>query len=466
MNKKELLAFLLIAAVFTLVEAKGLFVISPGDEDVYFYMAKSVSEGQVPYRDFFYAHPPLHLLALALVIRIFGASFVTLKSATLLALLTASFFLFKSSLEWMKAKFENKNSLLVSSIAIVLFLFSFEVMFKATFSLGIEMSVMLVMISFYLIITNKFFLGGLFGGLAGLTRIYAIVPIFAIFAFILVKKIHQGKIKDFLHAASGFFITFVLVILILIMLFGSRFTDSVFKYHLLKIKLPNQRLHVYKNILQENWVIIAAFLSSIFMRNKKKFQLLYFVAFSYMLFFVSLNVPAEFYFIMVFPFMAIIGAYSIVSMISKINAKFVKYTIFAIISAIFLWNTAADIMFLEKFAFMKFQPLSEMINDLSLSGSNGPIFGDDGTVSMLAFLTGRKIALNFIDSNEMRFTSGLSNFYVFKDQLDSVNLSFIIFRKGWGISQIRQFRDYAERRCVPEKEYTDLVEGKFLLYKC
>ena len=350
LDKKEFLAFLTVAFIFALVEARGLVNIAPGDENVYFYMAKSVSEGQLPYRDFFYAHPPLHVLILALVIKIFGANFLALKTAALLTLLTASFFLFKAAVVLLKDKFNDCNHLLISITAVALFLFSFEVMFKATFSLGIELSIMLVMISFYLMLANKFFLFGIFAGLAGLARIYALAPVFAIFIFILIKKINQKKIKDFLHAAFGFIITFVLVISVLIMLFGSKFIEPVFMYHLLKIRLPNQGFQVYKNVLQENWLIIAAFLSSVFVKNKKQFQLLYFIIFLCLIFLLSLNVPAEFYFTAAFPFMSIIGAYSIVDIIRKLRLpKAVKYAVIIIISSIFLWNTLTDAIFLEKF---------------------------------------------------------------------------------------------------------------------
>ena len=49
----------LIFLVFSAIALKGLFVAQPGDENVYYYMGKMVSEVYVPYRDFFYAHPPL-----------------------------------------------------------------------------------------------------------------------------------------------------------------------------------------------------------------------------------------------------------------------------------------------------------------------------------------------------------------------------------------------------------------------
>ena len=78
LTPKQWIPFLIVALVFIIIEAKGLTQVGPGDENVYFYMAKAVSEGQMPYRDFFYAHPPLHIFALATLIKIFGVNFPSL----------------------------------------------------------------------------------------------------------------------------------------------------------------------------------------------------------------------------------------------------------------------------------------------------------------------------------------------------------------------------------------------------
>ena len=357
LNKKELIVFLAIALAFFIIQAKGLTNIVPGDENVYYYMAKSMTKGQFPYKDFFYAHPPLHVLILLLIIKIFGVSFIALKSATLFALLISSFFLYKTSLELFKNHLHDENAQIISTLSLILFLFSFEVMFKATFSMGINFSLMFLMIGFYLIFTKKYFAGGIFAGFAGLTRFYTLPPIFAVFVFFMIKKFQEKNLKDFLYMATGFLITFGLMISVLAMLFGHNFIDSVFKYHLLKPKLPNQRTIVYEHVLKEDWIILLAFVLSFFIKNKSKFQLFFFTVFVYLTFLLFLNVPIEFYFSIAFPFMAVIGAYSLVDIIRRIKiSKFVKYFVVSCLSLLFLWNTAADVMFLEKVGFLEFSP--------------------------------------------------------------------------------------------------------------
>ncbi len=466
LTKKELLLFFAVALVFLLIEIKGLLLISPGDENTYFYMAKAISEGQIPYKDFFYAHPPLHILILSLVVKIFGTNFAVLKSSALIAMLISSFFVYKTSLELLKNRLNDKNYLLISFVCLFLYLFSFEILFKGTFSLGIEFSLMFLQISFYLFLTNRHLSSGIFAGLAGLMRLYTLPIIFGMLIFLFVKKIHEKKIKDILFFVSGFFATFMLTIVILTFTFGSKFTYPVFAYHLLKAKLPGQRITVYKNVLKDNWPIYFAFSLSVFIKNKKRFHVFYFIIFIYFLFLLSLNVPADHYFMMPFSFMAITGGYSIVELIRRVRFKYLKYSLAVLLFALFLWNTVADVMFLERFGFLKFSPISQMVDKIYSTDTNQILFGDDGIVSLLAFITNRKIALNYIDSNEMRFTSGLSNYYIFRDDLDKVNLSYIIYRENRGLHQIKQFREYADGRCKLDSEYTDLVEGIFLFYKC
>lgn len=464
-GRKELLAYLIVVLLFVSIQFRGLFHIAPGDENVYYYMAKSVSEGELPYKDFFYAHPPLHVIMLAIVVKLFGVNFFALKSATLLALLIASFFLYLTCIELFKKRLSDKNYLLISILALILFLFSFEVMFKATFSMGINFSLMLLMAGFYFIFTRKYFIGGLIAGLAGLTRLYTLAPLTAVFIFLLSRKYQENKLNDFLKMLLGFFITFGIPMIFMMLVFGSSFIEPVIKYHFLKPQLPGQRMIVYKNVLIENWPTILAFLSSVFLKEKKKLQLFYLTILTCILFLLSLNVPYEFYFSLALPFMAVVGSYSVIEIIRRIKT-FVKYILIIGLCSLFVWNTAADAMFLEKIGFLEFAPLKDLNDKISSSDEKFSIFGDDSVVPLLALITNRKIAFNYIDSNEKRLTSGLTNFYLLTNQLDDANLSYIVLRKGKGMHQILEFRQYVEERCKPDNQFFDIAEGSFLIYKC
>jgi len=468
-NKKKLgIALLIFILLFYVILEKGGLQPQPGDENVYFYMGKAISDGGVPYKDFFYAHPPLHIYILAFLIKLFGVNIAALKFFSLFAIVVSAFFLYKSSMKIMHRDDSeyDSNSVYISLVAVILFLFSFEVMFKATYSLGEEYTLMFLMIGFYLALKSRFFYSGIFLGAASLTRLYAVVPSVAIIFFFSLKKLIDRKPKDFFYIIGGVAVSFAFVMALLYVFIGERFIDSVIGYHLMKPKFEGQRIMVYKSLITENWILFIAFIASFFASGKKTLQLPYLIAFSYSIFFLLLRVPSQFYFIIAMPFMAIIGAYAVFKLIGRIKIKYLKYALTLIIAGIFAWNYSADAMFLEKTEFSKFTHFENMLEKVSSTPMEQTIFGDSSVVPLLALKSGRKISLNFIDSNEMRFTSGLENFFLFEKELDKENVSYIILKEGWGLNIIREFNQYAVSRCSLEEEYPSVIEGNFLMYKC
>ena len=64
------------------------------DDNIYFYLANRVAEGAVPYRDFFFSHPPVHLLVPAAVFKIAGYSIGAAKLIPVLAQTIAGLFMY------------------------------------------------------------------------------------------------------------------------------------------------------------------------------------------------------------------------------------------------------------------------------------------------------------------------------------------------------------------------------------
>src|SRR3989338_10215315 len=98
-NKLAYALFFVFVIMFILIVLKGLITPQPGDEDVYYYMGKMISEGKIPYRDFFFAHPPLHIYLTALVYKVFGFNIIILKSMPFISTLVSAFFIFKIAKE-------------------------------------------------------------------------------------------------------------------------------------------------------------------------------------------------------------------------------------------------------------------------------------------------------------------------------------------------------------------------------
>ena len=238
-NKSAYALLFIFFIVFIFIVLKGLLTPQPGDENVYYYMGKLIAEGKLPYKDFFYAHPPLQIYLIALIYNIFGFNIVALKAVPLISTLTSAFFIFKIA-----KRFGNSEAIISS----LLFLFSYSTMFNSVFSFGIDVATMLLVIGVYFLWNkNSPVLAGLFFGFAGITRLLSLIPIFVIFAFGLLSSK-----KNFLKLLSGFFIVFLIVNGIFALFLGNNYAEQVYKYHLLKSFDSRENFKEYFDIVKLN----------------------------------------------------------------------------------------------------------------------------------------------------------------------------------------------------------------------
>ena len=454
-NKLAYFMFFLLAAIFVIIVSKGLTTPQPGDENVYYYMGKLISEGKVPYKDFFYAHPPLHIYLMALIYKIFGFNIAILKSIPFISTLASAFFVFKIARE----KFGNYEAVASS----LLFLFSYSIMFNSVFSFGINTAAMLVVIGFYLLWNkSNYILSGIFFGLAGITRLLSLIPVFVILAAVLLSSR-----KNFVKLASSFLTIFLLVNLVFAVFFGDSYLAPVYKFHLLKSFGARENLREYSDIINLNWILFLSAIMFIFAKDKKKINIFAAVSAAYLIFLITLKKIFGFYFIIVFPFLAIIGGYSIARIFNSLNlTKKQAIIVLIALSSIFAWNLASDAMFLEKIGFRGFErgkDLAGFVNSVSDKGTM--LFGDDSVVPLLALLTKKNIAFDLVDTNNEVFLSGLVDLNSILAKLKGNSILFII-RDKQGISSFSGVREFLNENCGLLSSFHDKIEGRYLVYRC
>ena len=254
-NRQSYALLSLFMIIFILITFKGLKTIQPGDENVYYYMGKLVSEGKIPYKDFFFAHPPLHIYLIALVYKISGFSIVALKLVPLAATIATAFFIFRTA-----QKFGNMEAIAAS----LLFLFSYSIMFNSVFSFGIELAAMFLVIGVYFLFNrNNYWIAGLFFGLAGITRLLSLIPI----AVILIFAFFSSK-RTFFKLSSGFLTIFLLVNGIFF-LSSNNYFSYVYGYHLQKTFGGKENFREYIDILKLNWLLFFSAFMFAFVKEKK-----------------------------------------------------------------------------------------------------------------------------------------------------------------------------------------------------
>jgi len=454
-NKLAYSLFFIFLIVFLAIVLKGLTTAQTGDENVYYYMGKLVSEGKIPYKDFFYAHPPLQIYLIALIYKILGFNIFILKLMPLISTLVSAFFVFKIA----KGKFGHTEAIISS----LLFLFSYGTMFNSVFSFGIDAAAMFLVIGIYFLWNkNNYLLAGLFFGLAGITRLLSLIPIFVILALALFSNK-----KNFLKLLLGFFIVFLIINGIFILLSGNNYMEQAYKYHFLKSFDTSGNFKEYFDIIKLNWILFASILLFIFVKDKKPISMFAITSVVYLIFLISLKKIFGFYFIIAFPFLALIGGYSIARLFNQFNlVKKWKIPILIILLLVFSWDLASNVLFLEKIGFTGFErgrELADLIN--SKANDNTLLFGDDSVVPLLALMTNKRIALDSVDTNNEVFLSGVRDLGNVLGNLNGKDVLFVI-RNTQGISYFSEVKDFLNKNCDFLSQFYDKIEGSYLVYRC
>ena len=453
-NKLVWFLFFILILIFLAIEFSGLKVPQPGDENVYFYMGNLVANGAVPYKDFFYAHPPLQLYVIAFVMKIFGFNIIALKSISLISAIITAVLIFKIS----KEKFGNAEALLSS----LLFLFSYSVLFNSVFEFGIILAVMFLFLGLYFQLVKKnYFTAGIFFGIAGITRLLTLIPI----SIILADSFFKDK-KVFRKTLTGFSIMFLMINLILIILFGLNYINPTYKYHILKSAESNSNFNEYINVIKLNWILFAASFLSIFSKDKKKLSLFYFTATAYLAFLIFSSRVFNFYFLVAIPFMAILGGCAVVELMKKIKSRKILMSLAILLAGVFLWDAAANIMFLEKIAFRGFGRGNDIADYLNTRiDKSYQIFGDESTTPLIALMTERKIIFNIVDTNPSVFKTGLVSLNDILMKLKEKKFVFIA-RNKQGISEFPEMREFLDKGCSLGSTFNDDADGMYLIYEC
>jgi len=445
------IAFILILFFFLFLKIQG-FRYAVGDENIYFYMGKLVAEGKMPYGDFFYAHPPIQVFIFAMIFKIFGFNFLLLKSVSMMAITISSVLLYRL----VRKNIGEKESIL----AVILFLFSYDLLRASTHPTGVNVTLMFMMISTYLFFSEKYVKSGLFLGLAGLSGLYSLIlfPPFFIYLFLRDKK----GVKSFV---VSFILLYGIVNLILLSLYGDNYLTPVYEYHGLKPENPSHNVAVFSRVLEMNYqVFLTAILIIFFARKLNKELILNLsIAVLYVLFLVSLHKVYDFYFILVFPYLAVLGSYSLNGLSGRFNNR--VYTVILFLLLISYIPTFERYGMHEERFFEKADEIGSYVRQNSAIDQT--IFGDSGSAPLIALLSERDIALDCIDTNVMRFRSNVTNIDSALNQLGTEeNFKFFIGREKMGVYSMNEAREYLGENCKLAMEFRDRHKGEFYVYDC
>ncbi|MBR56874.1 MAG: hypothetical protein CMH54_02325 [Myxococcales bacterium] len=211
----------LVLLVFALLKWQGLHW-SATDENVYFYAAAKVQDGILPYRDYFFAHPPLRVFLPGTIFAIFGFSVWTAQLIPIVAAMASGILL------WRIVRHQSNG--LTGVLAMALFLGATQTLLASTDMTGINMTTALVLGAVLGAVKGRYVLAGVLLGMATGVGMIAVWW----FPALLIYCVRVGGWSACGRFAAGFFALELLVHGGGLLLGGEAYMDGVFRFHGLK----------------------------------------------------------------------------------------------------------------------------------------------------------------------------------------------------------------------------------------
>lgn len=411
-----------------LVLAFGIFLIlklaniAPklSDEGFYFYTAKLVSEGQIPYQDFFFQHLPGQILLLAGIIKAFGYNLYLLKTIPILASLGTAIVLYFLTLK--------------SPTIPILFLFSLSVLATTDHSTGVHEAVFFLVLTWFLLDRQKFFFAGIVLFLGLTYRIYILPAALGITLYYFLANLKIGNWKLVISGACRFaignsatliagLIPYVALNLTLWNSFGEKFLTPVWHYHFLKSEGIDKG-KIFSFFLANEWMLLGLALIGLFIFIANNFQipnskLVVAAVFGLLAQAIFLLVFADiyyFYLVILIPFLSVLAAYALEYAVSSMQ-HVVSNTQHAVRNKPILHTTLFILLIFAAINVYNYQTnhasvsvvtnLDRIRGDVKgLTREDSTVWGSFVVTPLIALESDRKITENQVDTNAKRNYAG------------------------------------------------------------
>ena len=172
-----------VAGLFVLLKMVSINAYM-GDEHIYIYQAKLVSEGVAPYSGFAMAHPPVQTFFTAILLKLFGYNF-------LVARLLPAFFCLTGGLV-LATMVKRELGSVASVAAMALFILSYEPLRASSHYTGVNMTVALLLSGVLAFRFGAVRASAVFCVLAVFTRLYAAPGVMVLVLMALLEDRKKG----------------------------------------------------------------------------------------------------------------------------------------------------------------------------------------------------------------------------------------------------------------------------------
>jgi hypothetical protein len=495
------------------------FHYATGDDNIYFYLAARGAEGAIPYRDFFFGHPPLHLLPGVLVFKLTGGfTLAAGRAIPMLATAIAGLFLYRIG---------RHRGPLEGVLACSLFLFSFDVLRISSHFVGASLSAMWVAIALERLCHHRDAQAALAFALGTFTLLSA-APAGLAVALVLLAADPKRALR---FGAVGLAV-FAALNLVCATTFGSVFFDQVYLYHLKKEAVPGDAAIVFATVVRFNtWLFFGALAgaaallarlgessrrrapepqpataapSVLGIRSALNEQLPLVAAAAAALasgvFLATIARAFTYYFEVLFVCLAPLAAFGLAEILRLVARALGNRVAKTAINALLLgaivaigqlihwlpsgshdtsrtshtWKGSSvagldavvrplfwrdheiagtpylawtSYLWHEAQGFDAAEPLAQQVREGSQESDT--IFGDSTSAPLIALLAGRRVALDEVDTNVMRFGTGAMPIEDLLRRLEAAPPRLIVTQLDRGIYSIREFRSWLRQHYAP-----------------
>jgi len=371
-----------IIAIFSVIPRMFLLHPTFSDDIFYFNAAKVFISGNLPYKDFFFAHPPFQLFLFGTIFKIFGTTFFVAKIIPLVFSTLSFILVFFVG----KIIFDKKNAF----VAAIVFFISPAFISFSLMGYGIFFAITLLLLSIWFYVKGKSFLAAIFFISAFYVR-YLLAPFILI--FLILNKFKFRKFFFFALALA------MLLFALFYVVFGFNYLQDTVLFHL-SSKIGSLNMYSKELYTTSYWEIsfpfvILSFIGIGYGIWKKEKSFILFATFPLAidsLFLVIFKFPYTYYFIFSLPFYAL----SIGRLFIRLNDKILRFLIFGLIIFAAFENIPTFDYYLNPYHARKFFEISDFIRQNS--NSTDKIIGQPAVTSYVAFTENISIPLKYTDS--------------------------------------------------------------------
>ncbi|OGN19846.1 MAG: hypothetical protein A3F25_02415 [Candidatus Yanofskybacteria bacterium RIFCSPHIGHO2_12_FULL_45_19b] len=358
-----------------------------GDGNAYLYMADRLLSGQLPYRDYFLADPPLFILFLAVWRLLIGTHWLWFGLLPAILEAGSAWLIY-----WLLKRWNNP----LAWLAPASYLFSFTILSTSDYLTGVQLVVFGVLLATFLLEKEQPLLSGIVIALALLVKLYAVCALLGL-AIYLIREKQWHNLRRWLigMASTG------LLIMGPFLFLGAKTIFKDIVVHQLNRPAGNGRLPAWSFFWLKEWWLLIIGASGLLIKRK---SIIIWSFGATLIFFMVFRDLYYLYLNNIFVYL-VMGALILVGMAWSRGGTYKNLAITISVLTLAL-NLSALIDYqknlLPQGRFFSATAVAEYVVTLPAR----PLYGSHEVAPLIALLSGRYLLSGYIDTNTQVFASG------------------------------------------------------------